>query len=113
MCATGFANSDVITLDNQTTLACSGAYIISSVSDTVLTLTTGFPGGCTGDHNNQTLTIGTGLAYSPGQSVIVAYDGSNEMQGTVTSYNSGTGQLVVNVTTEPVIVVTLAPVSWL
>jgi hypothetical protein len=44
------------------------------------------------------LTIGTGLSYSNGQTVLISYDGSNFMTGTVQSYNSGTGALVVNVT---------------
>jgi len=45
-----------------------------------------------------TLVIGTGLSYSNGQTVLISYDGSNFMTGTVQSYNSGTGDLVVNVT---------------
>jgi hypothetical protein len=44
------------------------------------------------------LTIGTGLSYSVGQSVIVAYDSINFMSGTVQSYNPGTGALVVDAT---------------
>jgi hypothetical protein len=44
------------------------------------------------------LSIGTGLSYSNGQTVLVAHDGSNFMTGTVQSYDSGTGALVVNVT---------------
>jgi hypothetical protein len=42
--------------------------------------------------------VGTGLAYSVGQAVIVAFDETNYMIGTVTSYNVSTGQLIVNVT---------------
>jgi hypothetical protein len=45
----------------------------------------------------QTLTVGTGLSYSSGQSVIIAHDVDNFMTGTVSSYTSGTGVLVVNV----------------
>ena len=47
----------------------------------------------------KSFTIGTGLAYTSLQSVILSYDGANYMIGTVTSYNSGTGALVVNVNT--------------
>ena len=47
----------------------------------------------------KTLTVATNLAYSVSQSVIVAYDGSNSMTGTVTSYDSGTGVLVLNIIT--------------
>jgi hypothetical protein len=47
----------------------------------------------------QTLTIGTGLNYSVGQTVIIASsaDQANFMTGTVNSYTSGTGVLVVDV----------------
>ena len=45
-----------------------------------------------------TLVIGTGLSYSNGQTVLISYDGSNFMTGTVQSYNLGTGDLVVDVT---------------
>ena len=47
----------------------------------------------------KTLTVGTGLSYSIAQTVLIAYDNSNNMEGTVTSYNSGTGVLVANITT--------------
>jgi collagen type VII alpha len=46
----------------------------------------------------QSLTVETGLALSVGQSVIIANSPSNKMEGTITSYNSLTGALVVNVT---------------
>ena len=49
--------------------------------------------------SSKSLTVGTGLNYSPGQETIIAYDGSNFMTGTVTSYNSGSGALVANVST--------------
>ena len=47
----------------------------------------------------QTLTIGTGLNYSVGQTVIIASsaDQANFMTGTVYSYTSGSGVLVVDV----------------
>ena len=44
------------------------------------------------------LTVGTGLAYSTNQSVIIAASPSLSMEGTVNSYNSGTGALQVDVT---------------
>ena len=44
------------------------------------------------------MIVGTGLSYTVGQVVIVANTSSNYMVGSVTSYNSGTGQLVINVT---------------
>ena len=48
---------------------------------------------------SKTLTVGTGLSYSIAQTVLIAYDASNTMEGAVTSYNAGNGSLVVNVTT--------------
>lgn len=59
----------------------------STVSSTSLTIGLG----------PQTFTVATGLAYSINQDVVIAYDSSNDMNGPVTSYNSGTGQMTVNV----------------
>ncbi|MCW3102372.1 MAG: hypothetical protein JWO09_812 [Bacteroidetes bacterium] len=42
-------------------------------------------------------TVGTGLAYSPGQTVIFAFDASNLMVGTVTAYNPATGAMTITV----------------
>lgn len=42
-----------------------------------------------------TLTIGTGLAYTPAQDIIISYDVNNHQICTVVSYNSGTGALVI------------------
>ncbi len=47
----------------------------------------------------QSFTVGTGLAYSIGQTVIIANSPSNQMTGTVNSYTSATGAMQVNVTT--------------
>lgn len=44
------------------------------------------------------LTIGTGLSYSAGQDVIIAYDSITFMTGEVQSYDSPTGALIVDVT---------------
>ena len=46
-----------------------------------------------------TITVETGLAYTAGQSIIIAYDNSNKVEGSVNSYNSGTGSLQVSVDT--------------
>ena len=59
-----------------------------TTSTTSLTIGTGF----------QTLTVGTGLAYSVGQSVIIAYSPAYQMTGSVSSYNPSTGVMVVDVT---------------
>ena len=42
--------------------------------------------------------MGTGLAYSIGQQVIIANSSTDQMIGTITNYNSGTGSISVNVT---------------
>jgi hypothetical protein len=42
--------------------------------------------------------VGTGLAYTIAQQLIIALDSTNYMIGSITSYNAGTGALVVNVT---------------
>ena len=47
-----------------------------------------------GDAGSQNVTVGTGLAYSANQTIILTYDGSNHQHGFVTSYNSSTGSLV-------------------
>ena len=60
----------------------------STTSSTSLTIGTGA----------KTLTIGTGLAYVPAQPILISFDGSNYMSGTVTSYNSISGIAVVNIT---------------
>ena len=45
----------------------------------------------------KTLTVGTGLSYSPQQDVIIAYDSAHHMHAVVTTYDSSTGVMVVNV----------------
>ena len=49
----------------------------------------------TASGEQETLTIGTGLAYTVGQSVIVSYDSNNKFTGTVDGYNSGSGVMTV------------------
>ena len=49
------------------------------------------------DNNNKTLTIGTGLSYTPQQDVVIAYDASNHMHARVLTYNAGTGVMTVDV----------------
>jgi hypothetical protein len=48
----------------------------------------------------QSLTVDTGLAYTPGQSIIISSvgGGTNEMTGAVTSYTTGTGAMTANIT---------------
>ena len=45
----------------------------------------------------KTFTVQTGLSYTPTQDCTIAYDAANHMHATVTTYNSSTGVLVVDV----------------
>ena len=67
------------------------ALTVTTTSTTSLTIGTG----------SQSLTVATGLGFLPGMEIMVASTASptNRMAGSVTSYDSGTGALVVNVTT--------------
>lgn len=60
----------------------------ATTSTTTLTINTG----------TQTMTVDTGLSYTTNQSVLIAHDASNDMTATVTTYDTGTGNLVANVT---------------
>lgn len=61
-----------------------------TTSTTSLTISTG----------SKTLVVGTGLSWKPTKSVIIrnASSSTRRMDGTVTSYNSTTGEMVVNIT---------------
>lgn len=61
----------------------------ATTSSTSLTIGTG----------TQNLTVETGLAYTSAQTIVIAYNSTTYMVGTVTSYNSTTGAMVVNVLT--------------
>jgi hypothetical protein len=47
-----------------------------------------------------TFTVGTGLAYSLNQDIVISYDSSNDMNARVVSYNSSTGELVATITSK-------------
>ena len=49
------------------------------------------------NNTNKTLTVGTGLSYTPTQNITIAYDASNHMHGEVLTYDSGTGVMTVDV----------------
>lgn len=51
------------------------------------------------NNDNKTLTVGTGLSYTPQQDVVIAYDASNHMHAQVLTYNSVTGVMTVDVQT--------------
>lgn len=48
-------------------------------------------------NGTKSLTIGTGLSYSPQQDIVISYDATAHMHAVVTSYDSGTGALVCDV----------------
>ena len=48
-------------------------------------------------NGTKSLTVGTGLSYSPQQDVVISYDGTAHMHAVVTTYNSSTGAMVVDV----------------
>jgi hypothetical protein len=45
----------------------------------------------------KTLTVGTGLSYTPTQNVTISYDAAHHMHGEVLTYNTGTGVMTVDV----------------
>jgi len=48
-------------------------------------------------NGTKTFTVGTGLSYSSQQDVVISFNAANHMHALVTSYDSGTGVLVVDV----------------
>ena len=68
--------------------------IINSLSDRYKTTSTTSNSVSNG---SKSFTIGTNLSYIPLQEILVVYDASNHMHGEVTSYNSSTGALVVEI----------------
>jgi hypothetical protein len=89
---TGGTVGQVLTKNSGTNFDASFATLIPgdrylSTSTTSLTI----------NNANKTLTIGTGLSYTPTQSITISYDASNHMHGEVLTYNSGTGVLTVDI----------------
>ena len=66
----------------------SSGNMYATSSTTSLTISSG----------SKSLTVGTGLSYTTGQPVLIAYNGSNYMAGIITSYVSATGAMVANIT---------------
>lgn len=75
-------------------LSMSGTTISATAGDKYLTSSTT---SLTIANGTQSLTIGTGLSYTTQQDIVIAYNASNHMHATVTSYNSSTGALVAEV----------------
>jgi hypothetical protein len=72
----------------------SGLLIEGSFPDAITSSTTSLSIST----GSKSLTVGTGVNLSSGQEIILVNNATNYMVGTVTSYNAGTGALVVNVT---------------
>jgi hypothetical protein len=72
----------------------AAAPIINSLSDRYKTTSTT---SNTIGNGSRTFTVDANLSYIPLQEILIVYDPSNHMHGTVTSYNSTTGQLIVDV----------------
>ena len=75
-------------------LSMSGTTLSASAGDHYLTSSTT---SLTISNGTKSLTVGTGLAYTTQQDITIAYNSSNHMHATVTSYDSGTGAMVVDV----------------
>jgi hypothetical protein len=68
--------------------------LLSQVGDRYLTSSTSYN---TVGNGAKTFTVGTGLAYTPTQDITIVFNASNHMHASVTTYNSATGALVVDV----------------
>lgn len=84
------------TISNTVTLTGTdgSTYNLNLFGDRYLTSSTT---SLTISNGTKSLTVGTGLAYTTQQDITIAYNASNHMHATVTSYNSTTGAMVVDV----------------
>jgi hypothetical protein len=82
------------TSDNDTSIATTAYVKAQAFGDRYLTSSTT---SLTINNGNKTLTVGTGLSYTPTQNVTISYDASHHMHGEVLTYNSGTGVMTVDV----------------
>ena len=71
-----------------------GYALLSQVGDRYLTSSTT---SNTVSNGAKTFTVGTGLAYTPTQDITIVNDVAHHMHAAVTTYNSTTGELVVDV----------------
>jgi len=86
--------SAVRSVNGTLTINTNPLAFLSQVGDRYLTSSTT---SNTISNGAKTFTVGTGLAYSPTQDVTIVFNASNHMHAAVTSYNSATGALVVDV----------------
>lgn len=71
---------------NQFITSLNGSWVSSSVTSVLI------------GTGSKSFTIGTGLGFQVGMPVRIANSSANYMTGDITSYNSSTGALVVNIT---------------
>jgi hypothetical protein len=93
----GGGGGTVTSVNAGTNISVTGtaaAPIINSLSDRYKT--TSLSSVLIGN-GSKTFTVDANLSYIPLQEVLIVYDASNHMHGEVTSYNSTTGQLIVDV----------------
>ena len=74
---------------------CNAVAAAMDLNDTISTSSTSLAIGT----GSKSLTVETSKSFQVGMSVKIAHDSTNWMHGEVTSYDTGTGALVVNVTT--------------
>lgn len=93
--ATSASNASTSATSASTSFTNTQAAIASAVLPITSTSTTSLAIGA----GSKSFTTQTGKAWVPGHSIAIvsAANATNSMTGTVTSYNSGTGALVVNV----------------
>jgi hypothetical protein len=82
------------TSDNDTSIATTAYVKAQPFGDRYLTTSTTSNAISNG---NKTFTIGTGLSYTPTQSITISYDAAKHMHGEVLTYDSGTGVLTVDI----------------
>jgi len=86
--------SAVRSVNGSLTINTNPLAFLSQVGDRYLTSSTT---SNTIGNGAKTFTVGTGLAYSPTQDITIVFDAAHHMHAAVTSYNSATGALVVDV----------------
>ena len=90
----GIPTAPTASAGTDTTQIATTAFTIANRGDRYLTTSTTSNAITNGA---KTFTVQTGLSYIPTQDITVVYDNSNHMHGTVTSYDSGTGIIVIDV----------------
>lgn len=91
---TGIPTAPTAAAGTDTTQLATTAFTIANRGDRYLTTSTTSNSVANG---TKTFTVQTGLSYTPTQDITIVYNNANHMHGTVTSYDSGTGVIVIDV----------------